>query len=71
VSGNGDKGFNKWGMQASDQYEKLVYQGGKMIPLSSGAENIVIFRYTDDQGTPLQFAPSEDEFKQLFPNYRP
>ena len=32
VSGNGDKGFNKWGMQASDQYEKLVYKSGKMVP---------------------------------------
>ena len=58
-------------MQASDQYEKLVYKGGKMVPLSSGAENIVVFRYTDDQGTPLQFAPTEDEFKKLFPNYKP
>ena len=37
VSGNGDKGFNKWGMQASDQYEKLVYKSGKMVPLSAGA----------------------------------
>jgi branched-chain amino acid transport system substrate-binding protein len=71
VSGNGDKGFNKWGMQASDQYEKLVYKSGKMVPLSEGAENIVVFRYTDDQGTPLQFAPSEEEFQQLYPNYKP
>jgi branched-chain amino acid transport system substrate-binding protein len=71
VSGNGDKGFNKWGMQASDQYEKLVYKDGKMVPLSTGADNIVVFRYSDDQGTPLQFAPSEDEFKQLFPDYKP
>jgi branched-chain amino acid transport system substrate-binding protein len=71
VSGNGDKGFNKWGMQASDQYEKLAYKSGKMIPLSNGADNIVVFRYTDDQGTPLQFAPSEDEFKKLYPNYKP
>ena len=71
VSGNGDKGFNKWGMQASDQYEKLVYKAGKMVPLSEGAENIVVFRYTDDQGTPLQFAPSEEEFQQLYPNYKP
>jgi branched-chain amino acid transport system substrate-binding protein len=71
VSGNGDKGFNKWGMQASDQYEKLVYKSGKMVALSSGPSNIVIFRYTDDQGTPLQFAPSEPEFQQLHPNYRP
>ena len=71
VSGNGDKGFNKWGMQASDQYEKLMYKGGKMVPVSSGTDNIVVFHYTDDQGTPLQFAPSEDEFKQLYPNYKP
>jgi ABC-type branched-subunit amino acid transport system substrate-binding protein len=71
VSGNGDKGFNKWGMQASDQYEKLGYKGGKMVPLSEGSDNIVVFRYADDQGTPLQFAPSEEEFQQLFPNYKP
>ena len=71
VSGNGDKGFNKWVMQASDQYEKLVYKGGKMVPLSEGSENIVVFRYADDQGTPLQFAPSEEEFQQLYPNYKP
>ncbi len=71
VSGNGDKGFNKWGMQASDQYEKLVYKGGKMVPLSEGSENIVVFRYADDQGTPLQFAPSEEEFQQLYPDYKP
>ena len=71
VSGNGDKGFNKWGKQASDQYEKLVFKGGKMVPLSTGAENIVVFRYPDDQGTPLQFAPSEQQFQQLYPSYKP
>jgi branched-chain amino acid transport system substrate-binding protein len=71
VSGNGDKGFNKWKMQASDQYEKLVYKKGKMVPLSTGPDNIVVFRYADDQGTPLQFAPSEEEFQELFPNYKP
>jgi branched-chain amino acid transport system substrate-binding protein len=71
VSGNGDKGFNKWGMQASDQYEKLVYKGGKMVPLSEGPDNVVVFRYSDDQGTPLQFAPSEEEFQALYPNYKP
>ena len=27
VSGNGDKGFNKWGMQASDQYREARLQG--------------------------------------------
>ncbi len=71
VSGNGDKGFNKWGMQASDQYEKLIFKGGKMIPLSKGAENIVIFRYSDDQGIPLQQAPSEVDNHKLYPNYKP
>ena len=71
VSGNGDKGFNKWGKQASDQYEKLVYKGGKMVPLSTGTDNIVVFRYPDDQGTPLQFAPSEQQFQQLYPSYKP
>jgi branched-chain amino acid transport system substrate-binding protein len=71
VSGNGDKGFNKWGKQASDQYEKLVYKGGKMAPLSTGPDNVMVFRYSDDQGTPLQFAPSEQEFQQLYPAYKP
>ncbi|MBV9704636.1 MAG: ABC transporter substrate-binding protein [Methylobacteriaceae bacterium] len=71
VSGNGDKGFNKWGMQASDQYEKLAYKAGKMVPLSKGPENIVVFRYSDDQGTPLSRAPSEEQNKQLYPDYKP
>jgi hypothetical protein len=31
----------------------------------------VVFRYSDDQGTPLQFAPSEQEFQQLYPAYKP
>jgi hypothetical protein len=71
VSGNGDKGFNKWGMQASDQYEKLLYKGGKMVPLSAGPSNVVVFHYTDDQGTPLQFTPSEEAFQKLYPDYKP
>ena len=42
-----------------------------MVPLSTGPDNIVVFRYADDQGTPLQFAPSEEELQKLFPNYKP
>jgi hypothetical protein len=42
-----------------------------MVPLSTGTDNIVVFRYNDDQGTPLQFAPSEAEFQELYPNYKP
>jgi branched-chain amino acid transport system substrate-binding protein len=71
VSGAGDKGFNKWGMQASDQYEKLVFKDGKQVRLSEGPENVVIFRYADDQGQPLQFAPTEEDFQKLYPNYQP
>jgi branched-chain amino acid transport system substrate-binding protein len=67
VSGNGDKGFNKYGMQASDQYAKQVFKGGKLINMSDGPENVVVFRYADDQGDPLQFAPSEEDFKKLYP----
>jgi hypothetical protein len=67
VSGNGDKGFNKYGMQASDQYAKQVFKGGKLINMSEGPENVVVFRYADDQGDPLQFAPSEEDFKKLYP----
>ena len=70
VSGAGDKGFNKWGMQASDQYE-LVFKDGKQVRLSEGPENVVVFRYADDQGQPLQFAPNEEELKKLYPNYTP
>jgi branched-chain amino acid transport system substrate-binding protein len=67
VSGNGDKGFNKYGMQASDQYAKQVFKGGKLVNMSDGPENVVVFRYADDQGDPLQFAPSEEDFKKLYP----
>jgi hypothetical protein len=31
----------------------------------------VIFRYADDQGQPLQFAPTEEDFQKLYPNYQP
>jgi branched-chain amino acid transport system substrate-binding protein len=71
VSGAGDKGFNQWGMQASDQYEKLVFKDGKQVRLSEGPENVVVFRYADDQGQPLQFAPNEEELQKLYPNYTP
>src|SRR5262249_57688810 len=71
VSGAGDKGFNKWGMQASDQYEKMIFKNGKQVLLSEGPGNTVIFRYSDDQGQPLQFEPSEDELQKLYPNYKP
>jgi branched-chain amino acid transport system substrate-binding protein len=71
VSGNGDKGFNKYGMQASDQYAKQVFKGGKLVNMSEGPENVVVFRYADDQGDPLQFAPSEEDFQKLYPNYKP
>lgn len=71
VSGAGDKGFNKWGMQASDQYEKLVFKNGKQVRLSEGPGNTVIFRYPDDQGQALQFEPSEEELQKLYPNYKP
>ena len=30
---------------------------------TSAPENIVVFRYADDQGTPPQFAPTEEEFQ--------
>jgi hypothetical protein len=35
--------------------------------MSEGPENVVVFRYADDQGDPLQFAPSEEDFKKLYP----
>jgi branched-chain amino acid transport system substrate-binding protein len=71
ISGNGDKGFNKYGMQASDQYMKQTYKSGKLVALSEGPENVVVFRYSDDQGQPLQFAPSEEDFQKLYADYKP
>jgi branched-chain amino acid transport system substrate-binding protein len=69
VSGAGDKGFNQWGMQAADQHSQLVYKDGKMVPYYIGGSmnNIVEFRYADDQGQPRQLAPSAADFKKLYP----
>ena len=44
---------------------------GQQVRLSEGPENVVIFRYADDQGTPLHFAPSEEELQKLYPGYTP
>jgi branched-chain amino acid transport system substrate-binding protein len=69
VSGAGDKGFNMWGKQAADQHTQLVFRNGKMDDyfLPGSRINIVEFRYPGPEGEPLQFAPSEDEFKKMYP----
>jgi branched-chain amino acid transport system substrate-binding protein len=69
VSGAGDKGFNMWGKQAADQHTQLHYRNGKMEDyfLPGSRNNIVEFRYPGPEGDSLQFAPSEDEFKKMYP----
>ena len=69
VSGAGDKGFNMWGKQAADQHVQVVFRNGKMEDyFTPGSKNNVVeFRYPGPEGEPLQFAPSEDEFKKMYP----
>jgi hypothetical protein len=50
---------------------KQTYKSGKLVALSEGPENVVVFRYSDDQGQPLQFAPSEEDFQKLYADYKP
>ncbi len=70
VSSNGDKAFNLYGKQPTDSTYPLVYKDGKVVSYSipgSGA-GLIVFRYGDEQGVPKQFAPSEEQFKKLYPN---
>ena len=74
VSGRGDKGFNRWGMQHGEQNGKFAFVDGKIEPYYSGGstDNIITFRYEDadgnptEDGIPLAVAPSEEEFGQLY-----
>ncbi|MBW2057631.1 MAG: ABC transporter substrate-binding protein [Deltaproteobacteria bacterium] len=73
VSAGGDKGFNRWGMQALDVTQKLVIHDGKALPYieKGGTTDMLPFRYAGEDGITLQFAPSEEEFMKLYPNYKP
>jgi len=70
VSSNGDKAFNLYGKQPTDSTYPLVYKQGKTqsysIPGAGGG--LIVFRYTDERGEARQFAPTEEEFKKLYPN---
>jgi branched-chain amino acid transport system substrate-binding protein len=68
VSGQGDKGFNMYGKQAADQGKGQVYKGGKLVSYTpqSSQSNLVVFRYSGDEGVVLDKAPSEEEFKKLY-----
>lgn len=74
VSGQGDKGFNRWGMQHGEQNGKFSLINGKIEPYYTGGstDNIIVFRYEDPDGNPSEdgipraVAPSEDELKSLY-----
>jgi branched-chain amino acid transport system substrate-binding protein len=68
VSGQGDKGFNMYGKQAADQGKGQVYKEGKMASYTpkSSQSNLVVFRYTGEEGAVLDKAPSTEEFKKLY-----
>ena len=74
VSGLGDKGFNRWGMQHGDQNAQAAFMDGKIQPyfVAGSSNNVLIFRYEDANGVPatdgipLAEAPSEEELKALY-----
>ena len=74
VSGQGDKAFNRWGMQHGEQNGKFAFVDGKIRPYYTGGsnDNIIVFRYegadgkpTED-GMPLSAAPSAEDFQKLY-----
>jgi branched-chain amino acid transport system substrate-binding protein len=69
VSGQGDKGFNMYGKQAADEGKGQIYRDGKLVDYTpKGSQtNVVVFRYTGPEGIALDVAPSEDDFKKLYP----
>jgi len=73
VSAGGDKGFNMYGMQALDVTEKQVIRNGVAITYieEGGTTNLLPFRYEGEQGITRQFAPTEEEFMKLYPDYKP
>ena len=73
VSAGGDKGFNRWGMQAFDVTQKLVVRNGKAISYieKGGTTDMLPFRYAGEDGITIQFAPSEEKFMKLYPDYKP
>jgi branched-chain amino acid transport system substrate-binding protein len=68
VSGQGDKGFNMYGKQAADQGMGQMYKDGKYVDYTpkSSRSNLVVFRYSNEEGIVLDKAPSAEEFKKLY-----
>ena len=70
ISSNGDKAFNLYGKQPTNSTYPLVYKQGKTqsysIPGAGGG--LIVFRYADERGEARQFAPTEEDFKKLYPN---
>lgn len=70
ISSNGDKAFNLYGKQPTNSTYPLVYKQGKTQSYSipGAGEGLIVFRYADERGEARQFAPTEEEFKKLYPN---
>lgn len=74
VSGQGDKAFNRWGMQHGEQNGKFAFVDGKIEPYYTGGstDNIIVFRYEDADGNPTEdglprsAAPSAEDFEKLY-----
>lgn len=74
VSGQGDKGFNRWGMQHGEQNGKFSFVKGKIEPYytAGSTDNIIVFKYEGADGKPTEdgipraVAPSEDELESLY-----
>jgi branched-chain amino acid transport system substrate-binding protein len=71
VSSNGDKGFNMLGQQPTDTTYPLSFKGGKMVRYEQpGKPSLVTFRYVGDEGIARQFAPSEEDLRKQYPDYK-
>lgn len=73
ISAGGDKGFNMRGMQALDVTQKKVIRKGEAIPYieKGGTTSMLPFRYAGEEGITRQYAPTEEEFQKIHPDYKP
>jgi len=71
VSSNGDKAFNMLGQQPTDTTYPLSFKAGKMVRYEQpGKATLVTFRYPNEEGGVRQFAPTEEELKKYYPDYK-
>lgn len=68
ISGQGDKAFNQYGMQHSEQDEMLTYKNGKIVPYYPAGvkDNVIVYKYAGEQGLAWQWAPSEAELEKIY-----